>query len=158
MNRRVVMLCAVIVALVGVVDLETLASPPADDRVSLKGIRRAEAVFDLRATDLDRLLFNLGLVEETWEGMKRQGVTPRFVVTVRGPAVRLFTRDGMTPDLAQQISALRKKGVRIEVCSVALRIAGVDTGDVVPDVAVVGNVLISQIALQKRGCPLVTLN
>jgi len=157
MSRRAVMLCGVIV-LVVVVALQALASPPADDRVALKGIRRAEAVFDLRATDLDRLLFNLGLVEETWEGMKRQGVTPRFVLTVRGPAVRSFTRDGMTPDLAEQISSLRKKGVRIEVCSVALRIAGVDTGDVVPDVAVVGNVLISQIVLQKRGYPLVTLN
>lgn len=134
------------------------ADPLPDDRALLQGVKRLAAVFDVRVAELDRLLFSLGLVSETWEGVKGQKVSPRFVVTVRGSAVRFFTRGGITPELSRRLSDLREKGVQVQVCSVALRMADLDREEVVPEVTVAGNVLISQIALQRRGYSIVTLN
>lgn len=129
-----------------------------DDRALLQGVKRLSAVFDVRVAELDRLLFNLGLVSETWEGVKGRKVSPRFIVTVRGAAVRFFTRGEITPELTRRLSDLRGKGVQVQVCSVALRMADLDREEVVPEVTVAGNVLISQIALQRRGYSIVTLN
>lgn len=124
----------------------------------LQRSRTIRSVFDLRAADADRLLFNLRLVKETWEGMKGKGMDPRFVVTIRGGAVRSLTREEMTSELAELLADLRSRGIRVEICRVALRVAGVEEGVVVPGVEKVDNVLISQIFLQRRGYALIVLS
>jgi intracellular sulfur oxidation DsrE/DsrF family protein len=48
--------------------------------------------------------------------------------------------------------------VRLEVCTVALRLFKADNATLVPEVVAVGNVLTSQIAYQNRGYALITLN
>lgn len=129
-----------------------------DDRFALKGLKQTRAIFDVRLADLDKLLFNLGLIKETFEGISSQRVKPTVIVSLRGPAVKLFTKDQATPELRELLADLKKKGVRVEICSVALRVFKVDRTQLIPEVIPVGNILTSQIAWQNKGYALVTLN
>ena len=54
-----------------------------DDRFALKGLKQTRAIFDVRLADLDKLLFNLGLIKETWEGMSAQKVKPTMIISLR---------------------------------------------------------------------------
>jgi intracellular sulfur oxidation DsrE/DsrF family protein len=132
--------------------------PQPDDRVALKGMKQAKAIFDVRLADLDKLLFNLALIKETHEGISNQKVKPQLMVTLRGPAVRLFTRDQAPEELKELLNDLKQKGIRLEICSVATRVFKVDNRQLLPDVTLVGNVLTSQIAMQNKGYALITLN
>lgn len=129
-----------------------------NDRFALKGLQQTRAIFDVRLADLDKLLFNLGLIKETYEGISSQKVKPQLVVTLRGPAVRLFTGDQAPAELKELINDLKQKGIRIEICSIATRVFKVDTRQLIPEVTLVGNVLVSQIAMQNKGYALITLN
>jgi len=129
-----------------------------DDRVALKGLKQTKAIFDVRLADLDKLMFNLGLVKETWEGISNQKVKPTLIVSLRGPAVKLFTKDQAPQELRELLADLKQKGIRIEICSVATRVFKVDNHQLVPEVILVGNVLTSQIAMQNKGYALITLN
>jgi len=55
-----------------------------DDRDALAGLKNVKVVFDVRAPDLEALVFNLELFDETWEGMVAQGIQPEMVVAFRG--------------------------------------------------------------------------
>lgn len=152
------MLVTCLMLLIALVPVTSVAETTLHDRVALAGLKQAKAIFDVRQTDLDKLLFNLGLINETWEGIKRQGVTPKLLITLRGPAVRLFTTDQAPPELREILAELKHKGIRIEICSVATRTFKVENRQLIPDVILVGNVLTSQIAWQNKGYALVTLN
>jgi intracellular sulfur oxidation DsrE/DsrF family protein len=129
-----------------------------NDRAALKGLKQTKAIFDVRLADLDKLMFNLGLIKETWEGLNGQKVKPTLIVTLRGPAVKLFAKDQAPKELVELLSELKEKGIRIEICSVATRVFKVDTSQLVSEVILVGNVLTSQIAWQNKGYALITLN
>lgn len=129
-----------------------------DDRFALKGLKQTRAIFDVRLAELDKLLFNLGLIKETFEGISSQKVKPVMIVSLRGPAVKLFTKDQATPELKELLADLKQKGIRVEICSVALRVFKVDRTQLVPEVIPVGNILTSQIAMQNKGYALITLN
>ncbi|QOX79987.1 DsrE family protein [Trichlorobacter lovleyi] len=129
-----------------------------DDRFALKGLKQAHAIFDVRLAELDKLLFNLKLVKETWEGISSQKVKPTMIVSLRGPAVKLFTKEQAVPELKELLNDLKQKGIRIEICSVATRVFKVDNAQLLPDLLLVGNVLTSQIAWQNKGYALITLN
>lgn len=133
-------------------------STVADDRFALKGLTQTRAIFDVRLAELDKLLFNLGLIKETYEGMSAQKVKPTMIISLRGPAVKLFTKDQAPLELRELLVDFKKKGVRVEICSVALRIFKVDRTQLIPEVIPVGNILTSQIAWQNKGYALVTLN
>ena len=129
-----------------------------DDRFALKGLQQTRTIFDVRLAELDKLMFNLGLIKETFEGISSQKVKPTMIVSLRGPAVKLFTHDLATPELKELLTDLKKKGVRIEICSVATRVFKVDNAQLLPDLILVGNVLTSQIAWQNKGYALIALN
>ena len=129
-----------------------------DDRFALKGLQQTRTIFDVRLAELDKLMFNSGLIKETFEGINNQKVKPTMIVSLRGPAVKLFTKDQAPPELRELLADLKKKGIRIEICSVATRVFKVDNSQLLPDVILVGNVLTSQIAWQNKGYALITLN
>lgn len=131
---------------------------PANDRTALKGVRHARAVFDVRVPDQDKLLFNLKLIQETFEGIRRQKTRPEMIVTFRGPGVKFLTKESADEELLTILADLRAQGVRFEVCNVALRIFKLEDAPLTPDVVKVGNVLTSLIAYQNKGFALVALN
>ncbi|MGB7631157.1 MAG: DsrE family protein [Candidatus Deferrimicrobium sp.] len=128
-----------------------------NNREALSGLKTTRAVFDMRVPDREKLIFNLELIKETFEGMAAQGVKPLMVVTFRGPGVRLLTREQAADEIAPLIAELKRMGVRFEVCTVATRIFKVDNATILPDVVLVGNSLISLIGYQNQGYALVTL-
>lgn len=159
MRRQTTIMTLLLLALLAVLPTRLQAeSLKPQDRAALKGLKQAKAIFDVRQSELDKLLFNLGLIKETWEGIHQQGVTPRLIVTLRGPAVRLFTKEQATDELVELLTELKQYGVRIEICSVATRTFRVENRQLIPDVLLVGNVLTSQIGWQNKGYALVTLN
>jgi intracellular sulfur oxidation DsrE/DsrF family protein len=133
------------------------AADAPNDREALSGLKTTQAVFDMRVPDREKLIFNLELIKETFEGMAAQRVKPKMVVTFRGPGVRLLTREEAADEIAPLITELKRIGVRFEVCAVATRIFKVDKATLIPDVVLVGNSLISLIGYQNQGYALVVL-
>lgn len=130
------------------------------DRVALQGVKVGKGVFDINLTDALRLPLYLGVIEETLEGLKAQGVKPDLVVTFRGMAVKLVSSERKNFDREQQaaleesdelIKQLATVGVRFEACAIATRLFGVENKSILPQVTVVGNTFISLIGYQAKG-------
>jgi intracellular sulfur oxidation DsrE/DsrF family protein len=126
-----------------------------NDQEALKGLKDGKVIFDVRVPDAEKLTFNLELIKETFEGMRGQGVQPAMIVTFRGPTVKLLTREHAAEWNAPLIADLKKLGVRFEACAVATRIFKVDNASLIPEVALVGNVLTSLIGYQNKGYALI---
>lgn len=158
MRVQSLLITCLLLSLLALAPVSSVAEITPHDRFALAGLKQAKAIFDVRQSELDKLLFNLGLVKETWEGIKRQGVTPKLLVTLRGPVVRIFTTDQAPHELTELLADLKRKGIRVEICSVATRTFKVENRQLIPDVILVGNVLTSRIAWQNKGYALITLN
>lgn len=135
-----------------------LAGKKADDDEALTGLKTAAVIFDVRVPDAEKLLFNLELFTETWDGLVAQGVQPKMVISFRGPGVKLLTAPVIDKDALQLIRELKAKGVRFEACAVAMRVFKVDPAQLVPEVKLVANVLNSQIGYQNKGYATVSIN
>lgn len=135
-----------------------LAGKKADDGEALTGLKTAAVIFDVRVPDAEKLLFNLELFTETWDGLVAQGVQPKMVISFRGPGVKLLTAPVIDKDALQLIRELKAKGVRFEACAVAMRVFKVDPAQLVPEVKLVANVLNSQIGYQNKGYATVSIN
>jgi len=122
------------------------------------GLKTAKVIFDVRVPDQEKLIFNLKLIDETYEGIVAKGIKPKMVISFRGPGVKLLTSSAIDEEAHALIRNMIKKGVRIEVCAVATRIFKVDNADIIPEVKLVTNVLHSFIGYQNRGYAIITIN
>jgi intracellular sulfur oxidation DsrE/DsrF family protein len=136
------------------------------DRVALQGVKVGKGVFDINLTDPLRLPLYLGVIEETLDGLKAQGVKPELVVAFRGMAVKLVSSQREGFDHEQQaaldesdelIKELAQAGVRFEACAIATRLFGVENNSVLPQVKVVGNTFNSLIGYQAKGYALIPI-
>jgi intracellular sulfur oxidation DsrE/DsrF family protein len=130
-----------------------------DDHEALAGLKTAKVIFDVRVPDnLDKLIFNLKLINETWEGMSAQGVTPEMVVTFRGQVVTLLTTTALDEETIDLFRSLKKKGMRFEVCAIAMRILKADPEKLIPEVKLVANVFNSLTGYQNKGYAMIAIN
>ena len=138
------------------------AQSTADDRAALAGLKEARVAFDITAGEAKRLLSVLNVIDETRESLIKQGVTPRFVLTFRGPATVLISpnMEKVKPEdrdtvakIAAKLRQLRGAGgvEAVEQCSVAMRLTETKAEHVLPEVKIVGNSWISLMAYQSRG-------
>jgi len=134
------------------------AAPPLNDYDALAGLKAAKVIFDVRVPDNDKLVFNLELFAETREGLIKQGVTPEMVVAFRGPGVKLLARDIIDEEAHELIQDLQKKGVRFEVCAVAVRTFKADPGKLISEVKLVANAFNSLIGYQNKGYAMIAIN
>jgi intracellular sulfur oxidation DsrE/DsrF family protein len=125
---------------------------------ALAGLETAKVIFDVRVADIDKLIFNLRLFNETWEGIAVQGVTPEMVVTFRGPTVTLLTTAALDEEALHLFRILKKKGVRFEACAVAMRILKADPAKLIPEVKLVANVFNSLIGYQNKNYAMIVIN
>ncbi len=151
------MLMIVVFAILFCNNLSYAAQKP-DDREAFAGLKRARVIFDVRVPDMEKLVFNLNLINETFDGMLAQGIKPRMVIAFRGPGVKLLTVGVIDDEAHQLIRSLKKKGIRIEVCSVATRVFKVENATIIPEVILVGNVFNSFIGYQNRGYAFIAIN
>lgn len=144
------------------------AAPPAaaelKDADALHGLRAAKGVFMLDVKDPGRMAHVLNVVEQTSQGMTKQGVKPELVVVVIGPSVAFLTKDrrGISymderavTELQGALRKLKELGVRIEACGIAMKGMDVRPDDLIPEVTAVGNGYISVIGYQAQGYQLV---
>lgn len=134
------------------------AAQKPDDREAFAGLKTAKVIFDVRVADVDKLLFNLKLFDETLEGMVAQGIKPEMIVAFRGPGVKLLTTTALDEDVTALFKALKKKGVRFEACAVAMRVFKADPAGLIPEVKLVANVFNSYIGYQNKGYAMIAIN
>ena len=126
------------------------------------GLKDARVAFDVTAGEPGRLLNILNTIDETREGLARQGVTPHFVLAFRGPATLLTQTDlsRLKPEdreTAAKIAAKLKQlrgaaGIeRLDQCGIAMRGQKVDKAQIHPDVAIVENGWITLVGYQAKG-------
>ena len=133
----------------------------ADDN-PVAGLKEAKIAFDITAGEPKRMLLILDTIEETRESFLRQGITPRFVLTFRGPASLLTQTDlsRFKPEereaatkVAARLKQLRgTRGIeRLDQCSIAMRGQKVDKAQINPDVTIVENGWITLAGYQAKG-------
>lgn len=128
------------------------------DRAALAGLKSARVIFDVRVTDVEKLVFNLHLIDETFAGIEKQGVKPNMIVAFRGPGVRLLSAAALDEEAVELFRTLKKKGVRFEACGVAMRLFKADPQSLIPEVTLVSNVFNSLIGYQNQGYAMIAIN
>jgi intracellular sulfur oxidation DsrE/DsrF family protein len=134
----------------------------ADDQAALAGLNEVKVAFDLKEGDGKGLLNRLDIIEETRQSLIKQGVTPHFILSFRGPATKLVQTDSaeikaedrpIAEKIALKIKSMsRSPGVDgLEQCAVAVREQGTKADKVLPEIHVVGNGFISLMAYQSKG-------
>ena len=124
-----------------------------------------KAIFDVRISKPQALLFALKVIEETAEGMTAEGMTPKFIVAFRGGTLPLLVSDpDTTPEdekllaeMRQHLAAMKAKGMLLQSCNVAARAFDIDHDELDPNLVPVRNSLISLIEHQNKGYALVPM-
>ena len=139
-----------------------------DDTRALKGIETGKVIWDVTVGNPGKLSMLLDVIDETYNDLVRQGVTPDMVFTFHGPSLKLISND--TDDIPLEEEAdyvnvvgklkdmLEKPGVRMESCSIAARLLGVDTSSILAGIEPVGNTFVSQIGYQAKGYAYIPVN
>ncbi|TKB49793.1 hypothetical protein FCL40_06440 [Ferrimonas sediminicola] len=129
----------------------TLPPTEPNDQVALAGETTGKLFFDVNIANAESLELYFDVILETSKGLEDQGVEPMFVIAFRGPSVTLIddTATAATKTLVKAVAAL--PNVRLEACSVATSLFGVDNATILPEVVVVGNTFISSMGYQSVG-------
>lgn len=117
-----------------------------------RDVTNAKAVWDVTVGDKNKFVFYVDMISKTAQMLKKRGIEPEFVIAIHGPATELVRKSkrGMTVP-HKSLMALTEKGVKVEVCSVAMGIRKVDSKDVVSFVMISDNVWEDIIVLQNKG-------
>jgi len=154
---------AAVLPLAAVVLLSSAAvAGPGDSPSPLAGLKEGKIIFDITEGDGQALLVRIESIEETRADLLKQGITPHFVLSFRGPATLLVQTDleKVKPEnrpFAGKIAALlaqmsKAPGVEsVEQCAVAIRHAGTKAENVLPPIKVVANSFITIMAWQAKG-------
>lgn len=144
-----------------------LAEKP-NDADALKGIETGKVVWDVTLSKPTRLLGVMKVIDETYEDLLKQNVTPDMVFAFRGGVLRLLSSQPLElqpneevalEELLALIQTMSEKpGVKMESCSIAARILGIDNSTFIPAVKPVGNTFVSLIAYQQKGYSLIPID
>jgi len=144
-----------------------LAEKP-NDADALKGIETGKVVWDVTLSKPSRLLFVMKVIDETYEDLVKQNVTPDMVFTFHGRVLPLLSSQPLELELDEEVAleellALiqtmsEKPGVKMESCSVASRVLDIDNSTIIPAVKPVGNTFVSLIGYQQKGYALIPIN
>ncbi len=163
---RLTLLKALLAALLlTVIAAPAQAAGAIDDRASLADLKTGKGVFLVDIGDAKKLNFYLEVIQGTFEGMKRQGVEPDFILVYIGPSVKYLSTSpapaieeelgAVLMEIEANVEALAELGVRQEICAVATRVFGIDNKTVLPGLTLVGDGFISLIGYQAQGYHLV---
>ena len=154
--------------------LAALAAAPAGagdkpgDSAALAGVTTGRVVWDVSMANPATLALFLSVVRETYDDLARQNVKPEMVLAIHGAPVRYVRtdREDLPLDVAAAVDRVNevlddlaaRPGVRIEVCSIANRLFGVDNAAIKKNFHVVGNTWVSLIGYQAQGYAIVPIN
>ena len=130
------------VALLAILSLLASAAARAEDQPAAPGGKEGKIVYDLTEGGGKALLDRLDSIEETRQDLIKQGITPRFVISFRGPSTKLVQtnlekikpedRPFAAPIAARVLELSKAPGVdALEQCAVAIRHQGTKAENVV---------------------------
>ncbi len=138
------------------------------DADALEGIDTGKVIWDVTLSNPSRLLFVMKVINETYEDLVQQNVTPDMVFTFHGRVLKLLSSQPLELDLDEELALeellvlikdmSQKPGVKMESCSVASRILGIDNSSIISEVKPVGNTFVSLIGYQQKGYALIPIN
>lgn len=145
-----------------------LAEKPGDS-AALAGVEDGRIIWDVTQGDPAILSARLDVIEETYDDMVRQDVTPRMVFAFRGGAARLIATDiDAHVDLADRDAALlvqekltallTRSGVVMEACDIATRRFDLGPDDLMSGVDAVGNTFLSLMGYGQQGYVAIPIN
>jgi intracellular sulfur oxidation DsrE/DsrF family protein len=131
------------------------------DSAALEGVTAGKVVWDINTGDARKLGLYLRVIQETYDDLVRQGVSPDMIFAFRGKSVLLVSTDrDQVPleefDQLDEVAGLLadlngRPGVKMEACSVACRLFGVNADNLLPGIRAVGNTFVSLIGYQANG-------
>ncbi len=134
---------------------------------ALDGVDEVKAIYDVRVKDAKRFAFFLDVIGKAYDGLFARGVGADVVVAVRGPSIRYLSTETWSyteedqrhlAKAASLLEGLRKRGIKIEACSIAAGLFKVDHSSYLPGVIPVENTFVSLIGYQAQGYALVPVN
>ena len=134
-----------------------------DDAEALSGLTSVRAVYDVRTNDEKALQFIFTVIRDTYDETVQQDVKARYVVSMRGPTVKLLVRSRAGEAALQEktvrlINELNQRGIRLEACGYALDLFAVEPEDLYQGIVSVGNSLNSFIGYKTKGYALIPMN
>ncbi|MGE4281077.1 MAG: hypothetical protein AB7G62_15920 [Magnetospirillum sp.] len=161
-------LILVVAALVALAAAPVHAADKPSDAAALKGVKTGKVVWDVSMANPETLALFLSVVRETYDDLARQNVKPDMVLAIHGVPVKFVraNRDDLPLETSTAVDKIndvlddlaKRPGVRIEVCSIANRLFGVDNASIKPNYHVVGNTWVSLIGYQAQGYAVVPIN
>lgn len=144
MKNRINIIALLIAFSLAFTGLTTTAFAAPNDSVALGDLTEGKILFDINLSDANKLPLYLNVIQQTYDGLENQGVTPDFVIAFRGMAVTFITNDAANVELEAQITALAAlPNIRLEACAIATGLFEVDNAEVLTEITVVGNTFIS---------------
>ena len=127
-----------------------------------EGIKQVKVVWDVTAGDEKVFTDRIGLIKETAESLKDRGIEPKFVLAIHGPAAKYVTKSlagtKYEKDKIEKLGAiqasmdnLRKDGMKIEVCAIAMKRGQIEDKNVQPFAVIETNVWENITVLQNKG-------
>lgn len=147
--------------------LPAFADKDMNDKRALTGVKEVRAIYDVQVKEPKRFTFFLDVIGKTYDGIMDQGIQPKFVVAVRGPAIRFVSNEIWSfseedqkylEDAARLIGDLKRRGVRFEACSIAAGLFKINHQSYLKGVDAVSNTFISLTGYQAQGYGLVPVN
>lgn len=131
--------------------------------MACSGLTSVCAIYDVRSNDQKKLQFIFKVILDTFDGAGNQDVKQSYIVSMRGPTVKLLVRERQGDKEFQEktralIKDLNQRGIRMEACGYALDLFGIEPKDLYEGFYAVGNSLNSLIGYQTSGYALVPMN
>ncbi|NQV57922.1 MAG: DsrE family protein [Rhodospirillales bacterium] len=152
-----------LVALVFIFAAGTPASA-AGTMIDLGGIKEAKTVWDVSTGDEKNFNLRMGLIRQTAEGFRKKGITPKFIVLIRGGASKFITKTLIgtkfekskkpVKDMGQaqaNLKALVDAGIPVRSCGIARKGTKISSANVIEYIDQVDNSFENLIALQIKG-------
>lgn len=135
------------------------------DAAALKGVKQGKGVFLVSQDNPQKTALYLNIIKDTYDSMASQKVRPDFILVFVGPTVRFLTnkpdaelsanQQEALASIAASIKELKAKGVKMEVCQIAVNFFKVPKDSLFPELKLVNNGFISLIGYQAKGFGLV---
>lgn len=134
---------------------------------ALTGVREAKVYFDVNVGEPAKLLNRLQLIDATYDQLVAAGISPLFIVGIRGKASNYFTRgDDYVVDtdlpvkkqIEARIDRFKARHFRLEQCYIAAGLYEIDVVDFLPHLEVVASGYVAMIGYQTKGYAFVPMD
>lgn len=128
----------------------------------LDGVKTAKTVWDISTGNEAKFNSRIRLIKQTADGFRKKGITPKFVVLIRGGASKFVTKTIQGTKFAgnqlqdlnltqSALASLSANGIPVRVCKIAMKGKKIRTDNVLKFVTQVDNSFENLIALQIKG-------